>query len=396
MSQQRLSYTVHLTFDILLAMNRGRLCLCLVLTLSTVLLLGAGCGGGDSGIRSEVVVPDAQFPAKLAFAPDGRLFYSELRTGNIRVIDADGLLLEQPFAHVDVGTYQFWGLFGLAFDPDFETNHYVYAYFIKPIPDGGRGVVMRFTDINNQGTDPTVILADLPQSSNTESTPHAGGGLLFGPDGYLYLSLGDFSPFAELLSPPLDSQDLSVLQGKIVRVNKDGSAPPDNPFVDDPDADPRIFAYGLRNPYDFSFHPSTGRMYANDNGNEDCDELNIVERGQNYGWPLAREGCRNPDAVGPIHSFALPDKAPEEPGSNVGPTALEFVFGDIHPALADSLLACEFNTGFMRALVLGGENQDEVLSDDVVAEDCQLDIAVSPDGIVYYSNQTEIRRLLPE
>ena len=408
----------------------GRLCLCLVLTLSTVLLLAAACGGEEGpaveqpsltppatassqptstsfpGIRSEVVVPDAQFPVKLAFAPDGRLFYSELGTGNIRVISADGQLLPEPFAHVNVAEFQLWGLFGLAFDPEFDTNHYVYAYFIEPtLEGGGRAVVMRFTDSDNTGTDATVIGGDLAESGPMDETPHVGGNIMFGPDGYLYVSLGDFAPFAETIGARIETafnaQNLGILPGKILRVDKkDGSPPPDNPFVNLPDADPRIFTYGLRNVFDFTFHPQTGQLYANDNGPENCDELNLVTKGENYGWPLSFEfgveDCSKGQPVPPIHVYARPGMKGEELGSSVAPTAIQFVTGDLYPSLAGSLLICEWNTGFMRALVLGGENQDEVLSDDVVAEDCQLDIAVSPDGIIYYSNSSEIRRLLPE
>ena len=368
-----------------------------LLAVAMFALLSA-CTGGSEGelarftFTSELVTA-ADAPVKLAAAPDGRTFYSEYRAGNIRIISADGQLLEQPFAHVDVAEFKQagvnqWGLFGLAFDPEFETNHYLYAYLIRPTADGGQAAVMRFTDIDNQGTDPTVILADLPKA-RVNATLHVGGNILFGPDGYLYLSLGDFGPGSVGREP----QDLSLLQGKILRVDKaDGSAPPDNPFVDDPDADPRIFAYGLRNPYDFTFHPTTGRMYATDNGQANCDELNIVDKGENYGWPqsLDDEVCHNPGAVEPIYLYAMPGKRPEEEPSNVGPTAVEFLTDS-----GELLLTCEVNTGFMRLLLLEGPDYDVVKETRVLAEDCTLDIAAAPDGSIYYSNATEIRRLVP-
>ena len=344
------------------------------------------------------LVTTAEAPAKLAVAPDGRLFYSEYRAGDIRIISADGQLLEKPFAHVDIAEYvlqgvNHWGLFGLAFDPEFDKNHYVYAYLMRPTAEGGQATLMRFTDVDNQGTDPTVILGDLPA---VDTTPHVGGNILFGPDGYLYISLGDFNP--EGVGPPPEIQNLGFLHGKILRVQRDGSAPADNPFVDMPEADPRIFAYGFRNVFDFTFHPVTGRIYANDNGKDNCDELNIVDKGQNYGWPqsLDSERCHNPDAVEPIHLYSGPDMKPEEEGSAVGPTAVEFLTDS-----GDLLLTCEVNTGFMRLLLLGGPDYDEVKEDRVIAEDCTLDIARAPDGTIYYSNGGypaggEIRRLIPE
>ena len=123
-------------------------------------------------LRSEVVVADAEFPVSLAFAPDGRLFYNELLTGNIRVVLADGTLLPEPFAHVDVATSEpgpgrggEWGLIGLAVDPDFESNHYVYVYFTKPVEeDVAQPTVMRFTDVANRGLEATVTIGDLPET----------------------------------------------------------------------------------------------------------------------------------------------------------------------------------------------------------------------------------------
>ena len=358
------------------------------------------------GLKSELVTR-AIAPAKLAFAPDGRLFYSEFKsrkesTGSIRIVTPDGELLPEPFAEVRVGSAGQWGLFGLAFDPSFNTNRYVYAYLIEPTPeDGGQAIVMRFTDSDNKGTDATVIIGDLPESDPEELTPHVGGEILFGPDGYLYVSLGDFAPLPEVQSGNPSPQNLGILQGKILRVKKeDGSPAPNNPFANTPAADPRIFAYGLRNVFDFTFHPETRQLYANDNGPENCDELNLVAAGQNYGWPQSLESrvedCSNGQPVPPIHVYARPGFQGEDFGSNVAPTAIQFVTGDLYPSLAGSLLVCEFNTGFMRALVLGGDNQDQVVDDDVVVKDCTLDIAVGPDGVIYYSNGTEIRRLLPE
>lgn len=372
--------------------------LALLFLAGLVLVLVSACGGEEGELArfkfSSELVTTADKPVKLAVAPDGRLFYSEYRNGNIRIIDADGLLLEEPFAHVDVGDFINWGLFGLAFDPEFETNHYVYAYLIASRPGGGQPMVIRYTDVDNKGTEPTPILEDLPRFGPDETPDNVGGGLLFGPDGYLYLSLGDLTPrYAE----PEIAQDLSVLPGKIIRINADGSAPPDNPFVDTPDADPRIFAYGLKNVFDFTFHPVTGRMYANDNGDLKCDELNIVDKGQDYGWPHSL--CLDPGAVEPIYLHSKPGKKPEEIRSNVGPTAVEFLTDS-----GDLLLTCDVVTGRMILYLLEAPDYEVVLETRVVAEDCAFDIARAPDGTIYYSytgdfgyaEGGEIRRLVPE
>lgn len=189
----------------------------LLASLGVALVLAVGCGDGDGqgesdgglprlgtrqdepiiegfGVHSELVT-EADFPVTLAFAPDGRLFYNELLNGNIRIITPQGKLLERPFAHVDLAPGQVppgeIGLIGLALDPEFESNHYVYVYFTAPTESGGgeKPTIMRFTDVDNVGTDPTVI-GDLPQTLPNTGI-HVGGNIHFGPDGYLYVTIGD-------------------------------------------------------------------------------------------------------------------------------------------------------------------------------------------------------------
>ena len=361
-------------------------------------LLASACGGDGEenpfGVKSELVT-DAQSAVTLAFAPDGRLFYGEHSIGDIRVVTADGELLEEPFAHVDVELGLEWGLTGLAIDPDFETNHYVYVYFthvVKPgSPVDARPIVVRFTDKDGRGVDRKVIVDDFPKPSERPGL-NSNGSIGFGPDGYLYITVGDYD--AGL------SQDLSISPGKMLRVNKeDGSAAPDNPFVDDPNVDSRIFAYGFREPFDFVFHPETGQIYGSDNTPGSCEELNLIEAGANYGWPDVGEfpwsDCSVGEQIPAIYFFAKDDMAPEDYLSTVVASGKGFVSGDVYPLLGDSLLVCETETALMRRLVLSGASLDQVESNDVVVRDCVRDIAVSPDGIVYYSNKEGIRRLDP-
>ena len=202
----------------------------------------------------------------------------------------------------------------------------------------------------------------------------------FGLDGYLYVTIGDHisTDFA---------QDLGSVRGKILRVNKaDGSAAPDNQFVNSSTADPRVFAYGLLDAHDLAFHPTTGEMYVTENGIYFCcDEVNRVLAGQNFGWPQVGP---EQGSIPPIHLYKLTEDV-----TKVQPTGIEFVSGDTYPSLGDSLLTCEEVSKFMRRLVLA-PNRARVQSDDVVVADCSLDIATSPDGIIYYSNGSEIRRLV--
>lgn len=374
-----------------------------ILAAPALTLLAVACGGGSpGGSPTWERLANAEFPVALAFAPDGRLFYNELNTGNIRIVTPEGKLLAEPFAQLDIATLGYppseWGLIGLTLDPDFGSNHYVYVYFmesVRAVEPGddivtrlvARPVVKRFTEVDNRAVDPTVILADLPETDPRRQPWHVAGNIHFGPDGYLYVSIG------EMRQDEL-AQDRGTVHGKILRVNKeDGAAPADNPFVGMADADQRIFAYGFRNPFDFAFQPETGRMYVTENGDLACDELNLVTAGGNYGWPGddGFDGCLKVAHVPPVYSFALPGRLPEE--STVAPTGIEFVSSDLYPSLNGSLLVCEWKTGFMRGLVLSGSNGDQVVEDDIVVRDCRLDIAISADGFIYYSNDEEIWRL---
>jgi glucose/arabinose dehydrogenase len=405
-------------------MNLSSFPLKLLLGLTLVTAVAVACGGGDGdggdsgggngdgpeetpgpfAQPSEVVTPAANVDA-MEFAPDGRLFYVEHWTGNIRIVSAEGELLEEPFAHVDVPLSVALGLTGLALDPDFETNGYVYILYSQLLSEGppaeSKPALARFTDEDNTGTEMTVLIDDLPEV-NPERSFNVNGTLHFGPDGFLYFTLGDYDQAQEIgpNGQPLP-QDLGSPVGKMLRVNKeDGSASADNPFVGDPSADPRIYAYGFRGAFNFVFHPETGVLYGSDNSGSICEEINIIEPGGNYGWTQATEtpfsDCPTLPGTPAIHfPRAEPGLSPESLGSSVGVSGMEFISGDDYPALGDSLVFCESGTERLRRVVLAPPSFDRVTADDVISLDCWLDVTVGPDGLVYYANLTEIRRLTP-
>lgn len=342
-------------------------------------------------VSSQPVIA-ASVPGKVVVAPDGRAFYTEVFKGRIRIYENGE---KRTFVEFDTFAVGECGLIGLELDPDFEDNHYVYAYVVERIEgrdDVGHPVLRRFTEVDGQATEPKVIVGDLP-NTNPEVCAHVGGGIAFGPDGSLYLSVGEL----ELKTP---AQELGSPLGKVLRIRKsDGSPAPDNPFIDDADADPRVFVYGLRNPYDLAFNPQTGGLYGTENGPSNCDEINIYKAGEYYGHPESYTDdpvpCLERPGFPPVYLPHKPDVPPEVFGSNVAPTGMTFVSGERYPSLGDSLLYCEWNTGFMRRLVLAGEGQDRVVDDSIIVEDCKLDVTVGPHGIVYYSNAEQIRRLMP-
>jgi glucose/arabinose dehydrogenase len=370
----------------------------LIVLIPAAFLLASACGGGGGGhgvAKSEVVVPNAGLPIALAVAPDGRLFYGEQTSGMIRVVTADGTLVQQPFAQVQANFAPIeFGLLGLALDPQFESNGYVYAmYTRKTGNETAQPTLVRFTAEGDSGVDPTVIIGDLPETV-AKAYFNGPGNIHFGPDGYLYVAVGDYDQGDV-------AQDLRALNGKILRINKeDGTAPADNPFQGRGDADPRVFAYGLRKVFDFAFNPETEELYAPDGSSDTCDELNIVKAGKNYGWPASYEfrftSCTEGQPTTAIHFFARKGTKPLDHLSVVNPTGVEFVTADAYPKLGDGLLVCERTSKLMRRLEFEGADQDSVKADDVVVDDCALDIAAGPDGTIYYSNDTEIRRLVAE
>lgn len=393
------------------------------LLLAALIAAAAACGGDDDdgsggpsvafGLHSEALTT-ADRASEIAFAPDGRVFFTEQITGNIRIIQADGTAQEQPFATLDVANHLAldWGLTGLALDPDFDSNHYVYAFYTKPDersepPDGptGHPAIVRFTDENGVGADETVITEDFPVTPVDHPGFNGNGKIHFGPDGFLYASIGDYDNYA---SEDPEVQDLGQPIGKLIRIDpSDGSAAPDNPFDDDSNADTRVYAYGFREPFDFAFHPETGAIYGGDNTTVSCEEINIIEAGANYGWPTGDfpyDNCSVGEQGRVIYNLARDGMQPSEFLSFVEISGLAFTSATRYPTLGDSLIVCESwrsdnaedgtpSRGVLRRLVLGGTDFDTVTSANEITRDCRGSVAASPDGTIYFATDSELKRL---
>src|SRR5881398_3050993 len=215
-------------------------------------------------------------PTAMAFAPDGRLFVCQ-QGGQLRVIK-NGVLLSTPFVSLTVDSSGERGLLGIAFDPNFTTNHYLYVYYtVATSPIHNR--VSRFTAAGDTAT-PGSEAVILELNNLSSATNHNGGAIHFGPDGKLYISVGENANGA-------NSQTLTNLLGKLLRINPDGTIPSDNPFFNTATGVNRaIWALGLRNPYTFAFQPGTGRMLINDVGQNTWEEINDGIAGSNYGWDI--------------------------------------------------------------------------------------------------------------
>jgi glucose/arabinose dehydrogenase len=348
-----------------------------------------------SGFDREVFVDGLELPVAMALAPDGSIFVTEKESGDIRLIDPAGSLQPEPVIHFDVAGAGEWGLLGIALHPQYATNSLAYVYYMEPEEDGrSRPLIARFAVEDGRGSDPTIIVDDLPRTSISGGSPeadlfsniHVGGNLHFGPDGLLYVAIGDFGVFEQR------SADLSQPLGKILRFTTDGEPAPVPGLGDD--ALPSVFAYGLRNSFDFDFAPD-GRIFAVDNGPDACDEINIIAAGANYGWPsprLSADTCERRDGEPAIGYLAREDTEPPDNGSTVGPSSLLYLATDFGSLPGPALVVCEVNTGRLRYLPFDG---DSLNPDDgaILADDCFTDVIQLPDGNLLYATTSSIKRL---
>ncbi|WP_433619221.1 PA14 domain-containing protein [Dactylosporangium sp. CA-139114] len=305
-------------------------------------------------------------PSGFEIAPDGRIFILE-RTGKIKIFK-NGQLLAQPFAELpSVGSGD-RGLIGVAFDPGFGVdNFYVYFYYT------GLDLLNRLvrfdasTDVGTQG--PFLVF----QTQSPSQELHVGGSIRFGPDGKLYFAVGDNG------YPP-NAQDLSNPHGKILRINKDGSIPADNPFYGQPGKLGAIWAYGFRNPWRFQFDRATGELYGGDVGDFSWEEVNHIVKGGNYGWPLHEGACTSNCAgfTDPIYTYAHDGQSAAVTG---GPVYRGTMFP---PEYRGSLFFGDYAKGFIKRADLDGAGKVTAVHDFDAAAGAVVDLKEAPDGSLYY------------
>ncbi|MFN2569217.1 MAG: sorbosone dehydrogenase family protein [Candidatus Dormibacteria bacterium] len=330
----------------------------------------------------------ASFPTALAPAPDGRLFYAE-RSGTVRVFQGG---TARSFATVSTvtsesgGGYSERGLLGLALSPAFAQDHYVYAFYSQS--DRSHQAVVRWFDCAGTGIEPTQLL----QYPSGADCCHKGGRIAFGPDGKLYVTLGDEhsvpSPPAGP-SPPVP-QRTSDVRGKVLRYNPDGSVPGDNPFG----AGNPVWAFGLRNPFGIAFS-ATGALRITDNGpsgeagapGSGYDLVETISRGGGHPWPY----CYGYGHVIPPYpacpaGLAGPDWSSES--STVVPTGAAFVDAAGPAAYAGRFVFCTLNQGM---LVLSPGSPHASVGHG--SADCTLDVRQAPDHSLYVAGTSRISRL---
>ncbi len=367
-------------------MNSKRILNCIFLLLA--LLVSAACGtsiaeeAGQNSPESaettkftvEVVAENLEVPWTIRFAPDGRMFFTE-RPGRVRVVE-DGKLRQEPFFVVkDVEPSGENGLMGMVLHPDFAENHFVYLAYAYEAKNGKNVRVRRYRENGETLIEPKTIIESIDAARF-----HAGTRLGFGPDGKLYITTGDATKQKR-------AQKLDSLNGKTLRLNDDGTIPDDNPFVKQKGARGEIWTYGHRNAQGMDWQPETGLMFQTEHGpslfdgvslfkkRTGGDEVNIVEKGKNYGWAkishkMTRKGMETP----------LVEYSPA-----IAPASGMFYTGEMFPEFEGNFFIGALKGKAIIRLVIDGRK--------IVAQERLLEnkygrireVAQSPDGAIYFS-----------
>ena len=266
------------------------------------------------GLKPVTVARGLVFPWSLAFLPDGRMLVTE-RPGRMRIVTMDGKL-GAPFTGLPAVLAEGeGGLLDVVLDPKFKDNATIFWSYSEPAPTGQKGGSTAVARGRLAGTQLSDVRVIFRQSEKVDDGRHYGSRLLFTPDGKLLITLGDRSRRD-------DAQKLSSAHGKIMRIEADGQPVTDNPFIATAGALPEIWTLGHRNVQGIAFHPETGELWAAEHGPQAGDELNIIERGKNYGWPVITYGCEyttcakigegteKPGLEQPIHWWSAKSFAP--------------------------------------------------------------------------------------
>jgi aldose sugar dehydrogenase len=325
-------------------------------------------------------------PWSVAFLPDGKILLTERLPGSLRILDTKGVLSEPVAGVAELASpgAKDIGMLDVALDPHFATNHQIFFTFFDYVDNTDSNTYIaraRLDEAKCAISDAKVIFRGQPRMPSKRLGAKTGGRIAIASDGTLFLPLGDRSD-----SPPWDvAQRLDNDLGKIIHITADGAPAPDNPFLGKPGVLPEIWAYGTRSQEGLAFDPKTGRLWETEHGPRGGDELNIIEKGKNYGWPVVVHGIDYPGTT--IGEGVTHKEGMEDPvyywDPVIAPSGLAFYTGNLFPQWQGSLFV-----GGLRGMLL---DRLTIVNDKVVAEEPLLtelhtrvrDVRVGPDGAVY-------------
>lgn len=340
----------------------------------------------DGKVRVVTVATGLERPWGIAFLPDGRALVTE-RPGRLRIVSTDGRVSEPLDGVPAVDAVNQGGLLDVALDPDFAATRLVYLSYAEP-REGGNGTAVARGRLEERGLEDVQVI--FRQQPAVKGGHHFGSRLVFGRDGQLFVTLGDRN------SERAKAQTLDNHIGKVVRIERDGKVPSDNPFVGQAGALPEIWSYGHRNVQGAALHPGTGELWTNEHGPKGGDELNRTLPGRNYGWPTVSYGVE--------YSGAKISDSPTAPGieppvhywvPSIATSGLLFYTGDRFPQWRGSAFVGSLKEKRVARLEMDGNRvlREEPLLEGVVGERVR-DVEQGPDGLVYLLTDEKDGRLL--
>lgn len=369
----------------------------LILLLAALLLPTRAAGAAPQTFPSsagnlavEIIAGGLMHPWSLAFLPDGRMLVSE-RPGRLRIVTRAGQLSPPLAGLPGVYAQSQAGLMDVMLDRDFKQNRTVYFCYAEPAEGGGRIVVAHGRLAENGRTPRLVAVTTIfRQSGPVSHGLNIGCRMVQADDGNLFVTLGDHFSAADM------AQTLDNHIGKIVRIRPDGTAPPDNPFVGKQGALPEIWAYGLRNAEGLAFNPADGKLWEQEHGPQGGDEINIIEKGKNYGWPKVSFG-RNYDGT-PVGTGKSRMPGMQDPvwhwTPSIAPSGMAFYTGELFPGWKGSLINGALKFELLSRLTLKG---DSAVKEERLLQGLReriRDVRQGPDGALYLLTDNPAGRIL--
>ena len=335
----------------------------------------------------ELVVSEVSIPWGYVFLPDNSMLINEKEGKMIHF--KDGMKTEVQGVPEVYNRGQ-GGLLDIVLHPKYKENGWIYLTYASSEgeDDGGHTALMRAKLENNALIEKELLYKATP---NTTKGQHFGSRMVFDNEGYLYFTIGERG------ERDINPQDITRDGGKVYRLNDDGSIPSDNPFINDPNAKKAIYSYGHRNPQGMVLHPETGQIWVHEHGPKGGDEINIIKKGANYGWPVISYGV---NYIGTKFTDLTEKEGMEQPihywDPSIAPSGMAFITSDKYPDWKGNLLVGSLKFSYMDKVILSGEK--------VLKEERLLDglgrvrtIVQGPDGFIYVGIENMgIVKLLPK
>ena len=347
------------------------------------------------------VTDKLHLPWSLAFLPDGKMLVTEKYPADFRIVSADGTM-SQPLTGIDeLAPPKKLGLLDVVLAPDFKKSHKIYFSFFQILPKGNSNTYLAHGVLDEAGNavhDVTVIYRGVPELPEENFSMKQGGRIAFARDGSLFMTVGDRDGNRKADYDQQLAQKLDIDVGKIIHLTPDGAPATDNPFLNKPGVRPEIWAYGIRSPEGFAF-AADGTLWETEHGPRGGDELNKIQKGKNYGWPLITHGIDYSGA--PMADGQTAKPGLEQPvyywDPVIAPSGLAVYHGKLFPKWEGNLLAGGLRgTGVYRLAL----KNNKVVSEEPLLTELHTrirDVRVGPDGAVYVlTEQKALLKLTPQ